>query len=376
MSTLTNPVLWCSAAAGLATLHTGLNAWLLRRPPRLAGPAPGRIAVLLPVRDEAERVAPCLRALLAQTAVPDLRILVLDDGSTDGTADVVRAAVGDDPRVTLIPGGVLPRGWLGKPYACQQLADAAPGADILVFVDADVVLAPHAVAATVALLDGRDLVSPYPRIVAVGAQRLVQPLLQWTWLTFLPVRLAERSARPSLTAAGGQLLGVRRSAYQAAGGHAGVRDRVLEDIELARSVKRAGGRVAITDGSALARCEMYPTWAALVEGYTKSLRASFGSPLGAAAVSGLLVAVYVVPPLAAVGALVGVAGRATGLAGLLGYGAGVLGRVISARATAAPAWPDALAHPLSVVLLGWLTLRSYTHRRTATWKGRPVSEAR
>src|SRR5213076_3327862 len=127
-----------------------------------------------------------------------------------------------------------------------------------VFVDADVVLAPDAVAASAEMLDGFDLLSPYPKIVG---QSLVQPLLQWSWLTFLPLRAMERSRRPSLAAAGGQFLVVRRAAYQRAGGHAAVRRSVLEDIDLARALKRTGGRVALADGSGLATCRMYSSWA-------------------------------------------------------------------------------------------------------------------
>ena len=118
--------------------------------------------------------------------------------------------------------------------------------------------------------EGFDLVSPYPRIVAVGAgERLVQPLLQWSWLTFLPLRAMERSRRPALAAAGGQFLVVTRAGYERAGGHAAVRDRVLEDIELARAVKRSGGRVALADGSRIASCRMYESWRDLASGYTK-----------------------------------------------------------------------------------------------------------
>ena len=182
--------------------------------------------MLLPLRNEADRVTACLEALLAQRGVPDLTIHVLDDGSTDGTADVVRAIAGD--RVNLITGVPLPDGWLGKPHACHQLAAAAAGADVLSFVDADVVLAPDAIAAATALrrATGVTLLSPYPKITGTG--RLVQPLLQWSWLTFLPLRAMERSPRPSLAAAGGQWLVVERAGYQRAGGHSAVRTEVLE----------------------------------------------------------------------------------------------------------------------------------------------------
>ncbi|MBQ1014462.1 glycosyltransferase, partial [Micromonospora sp. M51] len=175
-------------AVAALTGHTWLNAarWL-RRPTDRPDAVDEPVAVLLPLRDEATRVTPCLRALLAQRGVPGLRIVVLDDGSTDGTADVVRAVVGDDPRVTLLSGVAPPPGWLGKPHACWQLATRAdPDATALVFVDADVVLAPHAVAAAVTELRAArvTLLSPYPRIVvATAADRLVQPLLQWLWLT-------------------------------------------------------------------------------------------------------------------------------------------------------------------------------------------------
>ncbi|ASW57864.1 glycosyltransferase family 2 protein [Plantactinospora sp. KBS50] len=393
------------------TAHTAVNAgrWLRRLPaePDPAGdPAGGtpadpdpagdraggtpsgpdrpaeRVAVLLPLRNEADRVAPCLRALLAQRGGPELDIVLLDDGSTDGTAEVVRRVAAEEraagsPRPRLVTGAPLPAGWLGKPYACQQLAGHAdPAATVLVFVDADVLLAPRAVAAAVAGLRRADvtLLSPYPRIVAETAgERLVQPLLQWLWLTFLPLRAMERSRRAALAAAGGQFLVVDRAGYAAAGCHAAVRDRILEDIELARAVKRSGGRIALADASALASCRMYGSWAQLRDGYTKSLWASFGSPVSAAAVLAALLALYTAPPLLAVAAALAGAVPVALLA-LAGYLLGVAGRVLSARRTGGRCWPDALAHPVSVALLGWLTFRSYHLRRARrlSWRGRPV----
>jgi hypothetical protein len=366
-------------AVAALTGHTWLNAarWL-RRPTDRPDEVDEPVAVLLPLRDEATRVTPCLRALLAQRGVPGLRVVVLDDGSTDGTADVVRAVAGDDPRVTLLTGVAPPPGWLGKPHACWQLATRAdPDATALVFVDADVVLAPHAVAAAVTELRAArvTLLSPYPRIVvATAADRLVQPLLQWLWLTFLPLRAMERSPRPSLAAAGGQFLVVDRAGYTAAGGHAAVADKILEDVELARAVKRAGGRIALADGSRLATCRMYDDWPQLRDGYSKSLWASFGHPGAAAAVVAALLLLYTAPPLIALAGLATTAPRVSMVA-LGAYLLGVAGRVLTARATGGRWWPDALAHPVSVVVLGWLTLRSYhlRKRRRLTWRGRPVS---
>ena len=339
---------------GLLTVHTAVNARLLRRPE----PRPLMIptSVLLPLRDEAHRVEACLRALLAQPG--DAELVVLDDGSTDGTAELVRRLAGD--RVRLLTGAPLPGGWLGKPHACQQLADAAdPASEVLVFLDADVVLAPDGLAATVALLDGVDLVSPYPRQQAPGATRLVQPLLQWSWLTFLPLRLAERSPRASLSAANGQLLAVRRQAYVRAGGHAAVRAEVVEDVALLRAVKAVGGRGGVADGTTVATCRMYADWAELTAGYTKSLHTvPSAMPL-------LLTALYVAPAVAAL--------RGS-RAGRSAYLLGVLGRLISARRTGGPVL-DCFAHPVSVGALVTLTARSHLARRRGglTWKGRSLS---
>ncbi|MFI5492016.1 glycosyltransferase [Actinoplanes sp. NPDC051859] len=361
---------WALLPVGALTVHTLINAVLLRRPPRNAT-VTERVAVLLPLRDEADRVTPCLAALLSQRGVPNLEIFVLDDGSSDGTADVVRRVAGD--RVRLLTGAPLPDGWLGKPYACTQLAAAAGDCDILMFVDADVVLASDAVAGGAALLRSTQvtLLSPYPRIV--GAGRLVQPLLQWSWLTFLPLRLMERSPRESLAAAGGQWLVVDRAGYERAGGHAAVRTDVLEDIALARTVKRSGGRVALADGSRWATCHMYASWRELADGYGKSLWASFGSPVGAACVVLLLLLLYATPPVTALVALI-LTNVDLAWWSVCAYGIGVLGRVIAAAATGGRTWPDPLAQPLSIVLFAGLVARSFARRRRGrlTWRGRPV----
>ncbi|MBT0771065.1 glycosyltransferase [Kineosporia sp. J2-2] len=356
------------AAAGL-TVHTALNLRELRQPAHDPAETGERVTVLLPVRDEAARVAPCLASLLDQIRVPDLEIVVIDDGSTDGTAGRVRATAGDDPRVRVIDAGEPPQGWLGKPNACHAGAEVASGS-VLVFVDADVRFSPHALASAVNLLRKHELqlVSPYPRqLTGSPAERLVQPLLQWSWLTTLPLALAERSPRASLGAANGQFLVVDAEAYRAAGGHAApsVRGAVLDDLALLRAVKATGGRGGVVDGTRLAVCRMYGNWAELRDGYTKSLWSAFGSRAGAGAVVAGLGMVYLVPPVAAL----------TGsLTGFGGYLAGVLGRYLVAERTGGRSLPDALAHPASVAVFGWLVSRSLGARRRGelSWRGRPV----
>ncbi|MGW4528030.1 glycosyltransferase [Amycolatopsis sp. NPDC004378] len=354
-----------SVAAFAAAGHAAYNARLVRVPPRNPPRCAEPVSILLPLRDEAARVSPTLRSLLAQRGLDDVEILVLDDCSSDGTAEVVRQVSGGDPRVFLRTGAEPPAGILGKPHACHQLAGLARGS-VLVCVDADVVLAPDAVAAAVALLRTArlDAVSPFPRQRARGfGARLVQPLLQWSWLVLLPLRLAERSPRPSLTAANGQFFVIDAAMLRECGGFAAVATEVLDDIALMRAVKRAGGRGVVADGSGVAECTMYESWADLRNGYTKSLWSATGSVAGATAVSALLLGIWVLPAAAAL---------AGSRVGLLGYAAGVAGRVVTARRTRGRVWPDSLAHPLSVLALVGLIGRSWRARFTGrlTWKDR------
>lgn len=332
--------------------HTALNAVLLRRPGAAGSSVPEGavpVSVLVPARDEAASIQACLASVLAQTH--RCEVLVLDDGSTDGTADLAR-----ELGVRVLPGRPLPPGWLGKPYACSQLARAATG-QVLVFLDADVRLAPTAIADTLGLLEstGLDLLSPYPRQQAPGLTRLIQPLLQWSWLTFVPLRLNTVRA---LAVANGQLLAVRRAVYERAGGHGAVRDQVVEDIALLRAVQRTGGRGGVVDGTRLATCRMYGSWPELSAGYRKSLHTV---PLPALAV---LAGLYVLPPAAAL--------RGS-RAGTVAMAAGVASRAVAARRTGSPV-VDSLAHPVSVTLLLWLAARSRldNRRHRLTWKGRPV----
>ncbi|MET0448424.1 MAG: glycosyltransferase family 2 protein [Aeromicrobium sp.] len=363
------------AAMSVASLGLVMHNLRTVRTPAVDAPSPvEHLAVLVPVRNEADHVVACLQAILrsADRCVGPVDVLVLDEGSTDGTAALVAGLAASDDRVTLLTGTPTPSGWLGKPWACHQLSDAvAPGTTTLVFVDADVTLAGAGLAATVDLLrsTGLDLVCPYPRQLALTwSERLVQPLLQWSWMSTLPLRIAERSGRPSLAAANGQLLCVDAEAYRRAGGHAGVRGEVLEDVALLRQVKRSGGRGIVADGTAVATCHMYTGWNELRDGYGKSLWSAFGTRAAAAGVLGVLTVTHVAPSLAAL--------RGS-RAGLVGYTASVVGRALVARRTRGRVAPDALLHPVSVLLFDVLVVDSFRRRRLGTlrWKGRAVEAA-
>ncbi len=369
-----------SCLALIFTIQAAVNSLLVRRAdphaPEVASLDAGgeRISVLIPARNEAHRIGPTISSVLASDGVAELEVLILDDHSTDETVAVVQRIVGDDLRVQIISGKELPEGWLGKPWACDQLGRAATGS-VLIFVDADVVLEPSALRATVALLSTHrlSLVSPYPRqIVGSPGERLVQPLLQWLWMSFVPLRLAELPRPVSMAVANGQLLAVRAEAWRKVGGHRAVRNDVIEDVGLAKAFKRQGFRATVAEGSQIVSCRMYSDWSEVTAGYTKSLWAALPTRRAARAVGAMLGLAYLVPVVGFVGGMLLRRRSLAGL-GLVGYAAGVLGRVISARTTRGSV-RDSVAHPFSIASLLWLGSQSWRRLDGGQlqWKGRDI----
>jgi hypothetical protein len=367
--------------AGAAWAQTALVADNLSRfrapaPPSGDRPAP-RVSVLVPARDEAPRIGRCVGSVLAQTGV-DLRLVVLDDRSDDGTAAAARAAAAGDPRLTVLAGRPLPDGWAGKPHACHQLAEAADG-DWWLFLDADTALRPGAVAAAVAEAEtrGADLLSLFPaQVMGSRGEQLMLPLLMFVLLGFLPLRLAERLSAPSLAAANGQFLLFRPAAYAAVGGHAACRADMVEDMALARAIKAAGRRLVVGDGTPWVSCRMYDGFGSLWRGFRKNLYPAFGGRPGPFLAGwGALVALGVAP------AALAVAGWAAQrpdwwAPGLAGLAAGWVSRALLAARLGQPGW-SVPAHPLAVGLLGLLALESWRGwaRGGVAWKGRVYGRA-
>ncbi|APE34081.1 glycosyl transferase [Nocardia mangyaensis] len=369
------------AGTGLAALGAATAAYnlaTLRTLPRQVSGVIEPVTVCVPARDEADRLPDLIADLRAQTGVPRLRVLILDDASTDGTYEAALAAIGGDDRFTVLRSAAHPApGWTGKAAACARLAARTDDA-ALVFIDADVRLTPQAVAAAVTELRKREagMVSAWPvQVTGSVTESLVQPLLAWSWASTLPLGPANHSLRPSTAVACGQFLAVDAEAYRAAGGHGAVAASATEDLDLARAVRRAGHRTALVTASHAARTRMYTGATELTDGYTRWLWSAYGGRLDTGAAVGLFVALaYWIPPLAAV------LGRGrTRRAGLLGYLAAVTSRLL-ARATETRHRPthadlaSALAHPVGVGHYLALWARSHHRYRTGRlrWKQRPL----
>jgi chlorobactene glucosyltransferase len=236
-----------------------------------------RVSILIPACNEAVVIGQTIEYLLRQS-YSFAELLVLDDNSTDDTAVLIEQAARQDSRVRLLSGQPLPDGWLGKNWACHQLAQAASG-DLLVFTDADVGWQPEALAALVAQLEREqaDLLSVWPTQQTVTwGERLVVPLMALAILGYLPLLAVHYLPWSVFAAANGQCLAFRRRAYEAVGGHAAVGDDVLEDVALARLVKKAGLRLRLSDGAGLITCRMYHNWAEVRDGFAKNILAGHG----------------------------------------------------------------------------------------------------
>ena len=361
-----------AVAAIAGTAHSMRNLTILKDPRRAPeSMAKPRVSILCPARNEAKRISPTIQSVLHQT-YSDIEFLILDDASTDATSQVVMNLINGHPYARLMTSNSEPpTHWLGKPWACHRLAHEATG-DVLLFIDADVELTPDAVERMVDLFTQHqlDVMCPYPQQTThTFLQELVQPLLQWSWLTTLPLDVAETSPRPSLTAGNGQLLMVTRSMYEKIGGHECVKDEVLEDINLVRHVKANGGKGGVVDGSSIARCSMYESDIEMIDGYSKSLWKAFGSPVAGIAVNTILFVVYVLPVL-----LIFSPDRSTRFRAALAWLSASVGRWLIAQRLRQGSPLFSLLHPLSVAMLNLLTVRSISSYRNSAiaWKGRPL----
>ena len=359
------------------------NAAVLVRPrrPDAAGTdddtARPLVSLLVPARNESANVGTCVRSLLAQT-YPRLEIVVLDDRSEDDTRAILERERARDGRLVLLAGEEPPGGWTGKNWACHQLSLAASG-EVLLFADADTVFGPPDAADRIvgALRASRaDLLSGLPRqTLGTPGEALLVPLFYWAFLAFTPLAAHLVWRRAPVARAVGQLMAFRREAYDAIGGHAAVRSSVVDDLDLARAVARAGLSCRILDATGIVACRMYRNGREAAAGFAKNLFAAFGyAILPYAFVWGWLAYAYLAP-IALLTLFVALPSHVPVQPTLLG--ATISLALVQWTFTYArlrfPSWP-ALIYPVTLVAFLAVATRSFVSggRRRATWKGRAV----
>lgn len=351
------------------------NLWMLRK--RLSSYSASRngprVSILLPARNEQKNIISCVESLLTQEYA-DFEVIVLDDQSDDQTSSILRERFGEHPSLTILQGVPPPPGWVGKSWACHQLAQRASG-EVLLFTDADTRHHPHMLAhAVAALLEERvDFLSLFVHEeVGSWSERLVIPMIPWSILSFLPLVLAYYTPWAAFSAANGQFLLFRRSAYEVIGGHEAVRHSAVEDLALARRVKRYGLRWILLDGSNLVRCRMYENYEQVYHGLTKNLLAAFDYRIGWFILVWLWIGVFTFEPLLV---LLGSWGEIQPAVWSIVLSLGLWG--ISYRRFGYPLhW--ALLYPVSVALTLWLAWGSLmrTLRGRAIWKARVLPRVR
>ncbi len=269
--------------------------------PRIPDHAPQTgplVSVLVPARNEALNIERCVQSLLQQKYDP-FEILVLDDGSTDATPELLRNLLGESGgKLRLIKGEPLPDGWHGKAWACSQLGHLAKG-KLLLFTDADTSHEADALGRTVGAMEasGADMLSMMPRQELVSFwEKLVVPLIHVILMCYLPLRLVRTSRKAAFCFANGQFILFRREFYDRINGHASVRNAIVEDVWLCKNVKKAGGSVVAFNGTDVVSCRMYRSFREIWEGFSKNLFAALGySTAGLFALITLITALYIAP---------------------------------------------------------------------------------
>jgi len=360
---LLSTLLWWPVLAllGVGWLVALVNAFAFPSLARLGRTTPARpptVSLLIPARDERATLPATLPGWLAQGAD---EVLVLDDGSSDGTGAYLDAAAAQAPALRVLRGTPLPAGWSGKNWACHQLAGAARG-ELLVFTDADVRWEIGALAAVRAALVAQraDLLTCWPRQrCRTLGERLLVPLVDMLLLSTLPAPLARARWPVSATGANGQLMAWTREAYTRFGGHAAVRAEVLEDVRMAQRVKRLGGRVVLSLGRALVSTRMYDGYRASVQGFAKNVLAAAGTPSALVAVWLLNLLTYTLAwPLA------WLEPRWWGAA-VAGVGLRALTNAIAGRSPL-----EALLQPLGPLALAPVVAQALRWRGGYAWRGR------
>lgn len=256
----------------LITLVNVLTGPHLSRAPILSKPYKEKISVLIPARNEEKNISTCIDSLLRLDPLPD-EILILDDQSTDLTASIVRQYAEKYPKIRLISGRPLPDNWLGKNWACHQLAEESTG-EILIFTDADNTYHSRVIEKTMGWMKihDLDLLSAFPQQnLRSLPEKLVIPVVDMFVYSMLPLWLTRYSSYPSLSAANGQWMVFRRKAYQHMGGHDSVAAQVVEDVALARRAKRSGLKILTVSGTHAVYGRMYNNAEEVKDGFSKNL---------------------------------------------------------------------------------------------------------
>ncbi len=208
------------------------------------------VSILVPARNEEGNIKQCLQSLVDQN-YEALEILVLDDRSTDKTAKIIKDVSSSSAKIKFLEGTPLPKGWVGKNWACHQLSKQATG-ELILFIDADTILSQGSVLAAVTAHQKKDVdlltIIPH-RTASCLTERLMFPLMDWALFCWIPMKLAHKIQTPHLSATFGQFMLFNSASYRKIGGHEKIFDNPLDDFALGRLIMKRGLTWALIGGS-------------------------------------------------------------------------------------------------------------------------------
>lgn len=323
------------------------------------------VSVLIPARNEAGRIGALLQSIIEQS-YKNLEIIILDDQSTDETLSICESYAKQDARIQVIKGKELPDGWLGKNFACHQLGQLAKGA-YFVFIDADTRVEDGLFHNAVhrARRGKLVLLSLFAtQIMETMGERIVVPLMHFILLNLLPLRLVRLSRNPSFAAASGQFMMFDGPMYQIYHWHAQVRDKVLDDMEIAKLVKtyRLPAEALLANG--FIKCRMYNSYDEAVNGFSKNILAGFN--MNVAGLICYLLLVMIGPLFIAYFLSLSLLMFAIALI--------LLSRIMISLMSGQNVFWNLMLHPVQMVSLTLISIVSIIRHLTqkTTWKGRTI----
>ncbi|MDY6969516.1 MAG: glycosyltransferase [Spirochaetota bacterium] len=262
----------------LTTLVTISNLLSAPRLERASSDDDRLVSICVPARNEEHKIPHLMESILNQD-YKKFEVILLDDGSQDKTLDAALRYANKNKRIKVINGKPLPPGWTGKNWACHQLSKIAEG-EIIIFVDADCRLSPYAVSTSLCYLKkySLSLLSVFPgQIIDSFGEKLVVPLMNWILLSLLPLRMVYISSRESLAAANGQFMVFTKKAYDSIGGHLEIADKIVDDMELARRIKKNKFKMMTALDSRVISCKMYNSYDEARLGFSKNFYPGFNT---------------------------------------------------------------------------------------------------
>ncbi len=346
-----------------------------------------KISVCIPARNEEKNIGLLLQSLVKQT-YPNYEIHLLDDQSADDTYKIAASYKKSHPEIlNLHHGEPKPEGWLGKPWACNQLGNLSDG-ELLVFLDADTQLGPETLQQIgwSFEFDSADMITVWPRqIVGSFWEKSVIPLIYYALVTLLPAIYVYRKPRwmpvfvhtrfrHIFAAACGQCIAFNRECYDAIGGHSAVKNAIVDDVELAKRVKQEGFTMRMYHGVGTVNCRMYRSEAEMFEGLRKNFLQGFNNSLPLFILMGVVHLVVFILPFITLIASFFLFNAMMLFLSLASVGLILMHRLILASWFK---WDPifAFTHPVGVVWfqrLGLVKIIDYLFDRKSEWKGRKV----